>query len=394
MSLPVVDQLDLSGDAVLLRVDFNVPLEGRRVTDDTRIRAALPTIRYLRERGCRTVICSHLGRPKGKRDPSASLEPVAERLVQLLEGEIIFTEEVVGDEVEMLAKDLPAGGILVVDNLRFEDGEKDGDDAFAAQLARLGRVFVNDAFGAMHRPDASIVPVVSHMERAAVGFLVAREVEALDRILEKSEPPFVAILGGAKVSDKIGVIDALSRRCQTLLVGGAMAYTLLAARGHNVGSSKVEEDKITLAKRLLERCEERHTTVLLPIDHVVAQSFAADAPTQTVDSIPDGWMGLDIGPKTVAQYAEAIRAAKTVFWNGPVGVFEWDAFAAGTKGVAEAVAACSGYTVVGGGDSAAAVAKFELGDKIDHISTGGGASLEYIEGKDLPGLKAIRQRGA
>lgn len=394
MSLASIDDLDLQGEDVLLRVDFNVPLDGSRVTDDTRVRAALPTIQALRERRCKVVICSHLGRPKGQRAEKLSLEPAAAVLAGHLDSEVVFAHETVGPDIEQLVRDLPLGGVMVVENLRFNAGEKKADPDFAAALARLGRVFINDAFGAMHRAHASISLVPGHMERAGVGYLVQKELEALSKIVEGPARPLVAILGGAKVSDKIGVIDALSRRCETLIIGGAMAYTFLAARDLPVGDSRVEEDRLLLAQRLLERCEQRGVEVLLPTDHVAAEEFNKEAPTQVMASLREGWMGLDIGPETARRYAKAIAQAKTIFWNGPMGVFEWEQTSGGTRAVAEAVAASEGYTVVGGGDSAAAVAAFGLADAVDHVSTGGGASLEFIEGRELPGIKAIRQRGS
>ncbi len=387
-----IRDIDLKGSEVLLRVDFNVPLKDGSITDDTRIQRALPTIQYLREQGCKAVICSHLGRPDGRPDASLSLEPAASRLAELLDTEILFSPEITGDGVEEIARSLPEGGILVLENLRFHPGEKAGALDFSADLARLGKVYVNDAFGTMHRKDASIAGVPTMMEKAAVGLLVGTEIDALSKLIDSPTRPFVGILGGAKVSDKINVVDALTRRCDTLIVGGAMAYTFLKAKGIHVGGSRIEHNKVKHAQRVLERCESRGVTVLLPTDHVIAEKLSADAETQTVAEIPDGMMGLDIGPETIATYADAISDAGTIFWNGPMGVFEIDQFSNGTKGVAEAVAAAKGYSVIGGGDSAAAVSKFDLAEKVSHVSTGGGASLAFVEGTPLPGIRAISER--
>jgi phosphoglycerate kinase len=383
--------MDLDNRRVLLRVDFNVPMENGQITDDTRIRAALPTIAWLRSKGCKLVIASHLGRPKGP-DATLSLEPAAARLAELINGEVLFAHDIVGDDVELLSKELIPGGVMMLENLRFHPGEKGGDETFAQQLARLGDVYVTDAFGVMHRAETSVSAVVAHFDTAGVGFLVQKEIDALSRCLSGAARPYVAILGGAKVSDKIAVIESLAHRVDHLLIGGAMAYTFLKAQGLPVGASRIEADKLVLAQRLLERCAERGVTVHLPVDHVVNSSFDSTEPARVVEVMADADMGLDIGPATVARYAEVIASAKTVFWNGPMGVFEREMYAAGTRGVAEACAACAGYTVVGGGDSAAAAEKFGLADKFTHVSTGGGASLELIEGKELPGIKAIRAR--
>lgn len=392
MKVPNLESLPLDNKRVFLRVDFNVPMEGGKITDDNRIRAALPTIEFLRKKGCRLIIASHLGRPKGGPSPELSLEPAAARLAELLNCEVKLAHDIVGDDVEMESKELPPGGILMLENLRFHPGEKGGDEAFAQALARLGEVYVDDAFGVMHRAETSVAGVVPYFEHAGVGFLVQKELEALGRCLQGAEKPYVAILGGAKVSDKIAVIESLAHRVDHLIIGGAMAYTFLAAKGVEVGVSRVEAERLGLAQKLLERCAERGVTVHLPIDHVVNDGFDSTAEPRVVSEFGPGDMGLDIGPATVAAYAAVIAGAKTLFWNGPMGVFEKEAYAGGTKGVAEACASCGGYTVVGGGDSAAAAAKFGLAERFTHVSTGGGASLELIEGKDLPGVAAIRKK--
>lgn len=391
--IPTLADLDVQDKIVLVRVDFNVPMDGTTVTDDTRIRGALPTIRHLREHGARLVLASHLGRPKGP-DPAQSLLPAAARLAELLADDVVFSHDIVGDEVADLARELPPRGVMVLENLRFDPGEGSGSPDFARALAKLGDCFVNDAFGTMHREDASIAGVPKHLP-SAVGLLVQREVEMLGALLsgDRAAGSVAAILGGAKVSDKIGVIDALSKRVDHLFIGGAMAYTFLAAQGVPVGASRIEADKVELAQRLLTRCANRGVKVHLPTDHVVATEFSETATPTIVSRIEDGQMGLDVGPDTVRAWSETLARCATVFWNGPLGVFEWESFSGGTRAIAEALAASSATTVVGGGDSAAAVARFGLEDKFTWISTGGGASLEYLENGDLPGLAALRRSG-
>ena len=390
--LPTLDRLGkLDGKRVLCRVDFNVPLADGKITDDTRIVAARPTIDALREAGARLILCSHLGRPKGRRNPALSLLPVAERLAQQMDVEVLFAHDTVGDEITRLSKDLGEGGIMVIENLRFDPREKTGDTDFAQSLAQLGDAFVNDAFGAMHRNHASIGGVPKYLPSAA-GLLVHEEVTALRKLTTRPERPFSAVLGGAKVSDKIGIIEALAQRVDRLFVGGAMAYTLLAARGEAVGASRVEADRLDDARELLDRCESAGVEVYLPVDHVVTDTFAADAEPHVVETIPESMMGLDIGPHTISTWSEPLAGSGTVLWNGPLGVFEWEQFSGGTKAIGEAIANCKGYTVIGGGDSAAAAARFALADRMSHVSTGGGASLTFLEEGDLVGLRALRKR--
>jgi phosphoglycerate kinase len=388
-SLPRLEDLPLQpGNRVLLRADFNVPLsDGGRIEDDLRIRAALPTIEWLLDREAAVICCSHLGRPKGAPDPKYSMAPVAQRLADMLAIEVPLVPEVVGDQASATAAGMGPQSVMMLENLRFEPGETKGDDDLGAALAALADCYVNDAFGAAHRAHASVVGPPRHIPSAA-GRLLAAEIEALGGLLESPAQPFVALLGGSKVSDKIGVIDALLDRCDLLLVGGAMASTFLAAQGHAVGDSLVELDQV-------EQCRTRLDTgkVSVPTDAVIAKEISADALTAVVTAadVPDGWKILDVGPSTAAEYSAEVARAGTVFWNGPMGVFEVEPFAAGTRAVAEAVAAADGYTVVGGGDSAAALAKFGLADKVSHLSTGGGASLEFLEQGDLPGLRALRE---
>ena len=375
-----------SGRRVLLRADLNVPLTNGAIDDDLRITSALPTIEWLLERRSAVVACSHLGRPKGTRDPKLSLAPVAARLGELLGRAVALAPGVVGPAVAERAAALPAGEVLLLENLRFEPGETANDPEFASALTALGDAYVDDAFGAAHRAHASIVGPPARLPCAA-GRLLAREVDVLGHLLDAPARPFVTILGGVKVSDKLGVIDALLEKCDTLLVGGAMAFTFLVAQGYAVGESLVETDMVDRCRSLLDSGR-----VLVPTDVVVAQQMTADATARHVSAsrIPDGWKGLDIGPETAGRFADEIDLAATVLWNGPMGVFELAPFAAGTKTVAEAVADCPGFSVVGGGDSASAVRHLGLTDRIDHVSTGGGASLELLERGDLPGLRALR----
>jgi phosphoglycerate kinase len=385
--VPQLEDLPLErGTRVLLRADFNVPLRDGLIDDDLRITAALPTIAWLRERGARIVCCSHLGRPKGRVDTAFSLAPVATRLAELLGEKVELSPEVTGFASLELSQSIAPGEVVMIENLRFDPGEEANGPAFATNLSELGDVYVNDAFGAAHRAHASIVGPPEVMP-AAAGRLLAREVSVLGGLLDAPKRPFVGVLGGVKVSDKLGVIDALLDRCDSLLIGGAMAFTFLAARGASVGESLVETDHIDHCRELLAAGR-----IEIPTDIVAAEQMTADAATRHVgaNAIPDGWSGFDIGPETAGHYADVIAHAATVLWNGPMGVFELAPFAAGTRTVAEAVADCKGFTVVGGGDSASAVRHMQLADRIDHVSTGGGAALELIELGDLPGLKALR----
>lgn len=393
--LPSIHDLDVQGKTVLVRVDFNVPLDGEVVRDDTRIRAALPTLEALRSAGAKLVICSHLGRPKGRVSPGLSLLPAAARLATLLDTEVVFAHDLCGPGVQELVTTAPEDGVIVLENLRFDPREKKGDPSLAKELAALADCFVNDAFGAMHRGHASITGVPNELPSAA-GLLVQQEINVLIRFLTTGtkssvEKPFAAILGGAKVSDKMGIIGALSSRVDHLFIGGAMAYTFLRARGVDVGRSRVESNRITQAGQLLEACSEAGVTVHLPEDHVVAETFDEDATATRVTEFPEDQMGLDIGEATIAKWSAALSECKTILWNGPMGVFEWPSFASGTKAIAELLAESQAYTVVGGGDSAAAVARFNVSDQMDHISTGGGASLELLEQGDLVGLRALRE---
>ncbi len=386
-----LEQIDVVGRTVFVRVDFNVPLDAQgQITDDARIRAALPTLKYLLERECTLILASHLGRPSGV-DPSCSLKPVADRLTELTGWRVKLARSVVGDEVQALAEGLAPGEILMLENVRFEQGETKNDPALAAAYAELADVYVDDAFGVAHRAHASNVGIVDQIDVSAAGLLLAREVETIEAILSDPPRPLVAIVGGAKVSDKIGVLDAFLERADAILIGGAMCFPFFAAQGHQIGDSLCSDDDIEPARRVLADAQSRGTQLTLPSDLVIGRSFSADTEIRTLDGVdvPAGWIGLDIGPQSAAAYSSVIASAGSVFWNGPMGAFEMEPFAAGTRAVAEAVAGCPGTTVVGGGDSAAALAIFGLEDRVTHMSTGGGATLELIEGATLPAVEAL-----
>ncbi len=391
MNKKTVKDIEVAGKRVLVRADFNVPLnEAGEITDDTRIRAALPTIEYLRNQGAMVILCSHLGRPKGKVVEAMRLTPVARRLSELLKAPVTKTENCIGSEVERVAAAMKPGDVVLLENLRFHAAETENDPDFAKQLAGIADVYVNDAFGTAHRAHAS-TEGVAHYLPAVAGFLMERELAFLGKALAEPTPPFVAILGGAKVSDKIGVIENLLPKVDYLIVGGGMANTFLKAQGREVGESLVEDDKLDLAKDLLKRAGSK---LVLPVDVVVADRFAADAEHNTVaiDKVPDNWRILDIGPKSVERFQNTLQTAKTVVWNGPMGVFEFPTFAAGTVAIAKALAGTTATTIIGGGDSAAAVKQAGLTESMTHISTGGGASLEFLEGKDLPGVAALQDK--
>jgi phosphoglycerate kinase len=390
-----VKDLDVKGKKVFLRVDFNVPLDDERnIRDDTRIKASLPTLTYLLDQGAAIITASHLGRPKGQFKPEFSLRPVAKRLSELISKQVIQAEDVIGDKVEKMKSELKAGQVLLLENLRFYPGETGNDPTFAQQLAQGIDYYVNDAFGACHRAHASIVGIPQLVQKSAAGFLLSKEVEYLSQAVHSPRKPYVAILGGAKVSDKIPVIESLISKSQNILIGGAMAYTFFAAKGFGVGRSLVEEDKKGLALNLLDQATSKGVDLRLPEDHVVAASIDAHAEAKTIKGlpIPSNLMALDIGPQTLERYKGIIARAKTIFWNGPMGVFEIDQFAIGTIQLAQAVADSDAVSIVGGGDSVAAVYKAGVQDRISHISTGGGASLEYIANETLPGIEALKEK--
>ncbi len=393
MGIRTIEQIELKGKRVFIRVDFNVPQdEKHHITDDTRILLSLPTIRFVSENGGKAILASHLGRPKGKKDPKFSLAPVAERLSQLLERKVVFATDCIGEDVQKQIGGMEEGGVLLLENLRFYSEEEKNEESFSKALASLCDVYVNDAFGTAHRAHASTEGMTRFVKIVAAGFLMMKEVESLERALINPQNPYVAILGGAKVSDKIGVIQNLLNKVTTLLIGGGMAYTFLKAEGFQIGKSLVEEDQVEFSLNLIEKAKGK-VKFLLPSDHIAAEQMDIQAKRGIVknDQIPSSWVCLDIGPETVKIFSEEIQSAKTIVWNGPMGVFEMEPFSQGTFGIAKAIANSSAFSIVGGGDSVAAVNKAGVAEKINHISTGGGASLEFLEGKKLPGIEALRR---
>ena len=395
MNKKTIRDIDVQNKKVLVRCDFNVPLdkETGKITDNRRIRAAIPTIEYLIDHNAKVILCSHLGRPKGEFNLKYSLKPVAEELSKLLGKEVKLAKDVIGEDAEKLTSEIKEGEVVLLENVRFHKEEEENDPEFAKKLASFAEIYVNDAFGTAHRAHASTAGVADYLP-AVSGFLIEKELEFLGNALDNPERPFVAILGGAKVSDKIGVIENLLDKVDTLIIGGGMAYTFYKAQGHSIGTSICEEDKIDLANDILNKAKEKNVEILLPIDNHVSAEYSNEAEDKYIDSveIPEGFMGLDIGPKTIELFKNAIKNAKTVVWNGPLGVTEFSKFEEGTKAIAEALAETEAVTVIGGGDSAAAVEKFGLADKMTHISTGGGASLEFLEGKVLPGIACLNNK--
>ena len=394
MNKKTIKDIDLKNKKVLVRCDFNVPMdENKNITDNTRIVAALPTIKYLLENNCAIILCSHLGRPKGEVKPEFSLKPVSKELSKLLDKEIIMANDVIGEDAKSKAENLQPGQIMLLENVRFHREETDNDPEFSKQLASMAEIYVNDAFGAAHRAHASTAGVAQYLP-AVSGFLIEKELQFLGNALNTPERPFVAIMGGAKVSDKIGVIDSLLEKVDTLIIGGGMAYTFFKAQGYGVGDSICELDKLDLAKDLMKKAEEKGVKLMLPVDTKIGKEFKPDTESKTVawTEIPEGWEGFDIGAKSIEIFAEEIRKAKTVVWNGPLGLFEFDQFAIGTNEIAKALGELDATTIIGGGDSAAAVRKAGLEDTMTHISTGGGASLEFLEGKKLPGIECLQDK--
>ncbi len=390
-----IEDLDVKGKRVLMRVDFNVPIDGDgRVADDSRIRAALKSIRYVMGNGGKLILMSHLGRPKGKAVPSLTLRPVAGRLSELLRKPVTQLDDCVGDSVKRAVDEMAPGDVVLLENLRFHAGEEKNDPAFSKELASLGDVYVDDAFGSAHRAHASVVGVTNYISQAAAGYLMQRELNYLGEALKSPKHPFVAILGGVKISTKIGVIESLLAKADSVLIGGAMSYTFLKAEGVPVGSSLVEQDKLELAASLIRKARQEGKELMLPLDHLVARKAEEGSEKKVVgrDGIEEGWLGVDIGPRTIDAYGGKISSAKTVVWNGPMGIFEIADFAEGTEEIAKKVAGSAALTIVGGGDSVAAINRFGLADKVTHVSTGGGASLEFLEGKELPGIAALSDK--
>ena len=388
-----VENLDVKGKKVLVRCDFNVKMENGVITSDKRVVAALPTIRYLIDNGAKLILCSHLGRPNGEFNPEFSMKPVAECLAKHLGQEVKLAADVVGESAQALAADLKEGEVMLLENVRFEPGETKNCPELSKKFADLADLYVSDAFGSVHRAHASTAGVAAYLP-SAVGFLIQKELEVMGGALENPVRPLVAVLGGAKVSDKIGVIENLLEKCDTIIIGGGMAYTFFKAMGNSVGTSICEYDKLDLATALVEKAHEKGVNFLLPVDNVIGKEYKADTPFMRIysDSIPDGWMGLDIGKTTQELFSKSIEGAGTVIWNGPMGVSEWENFAAGTTAVAQAIADSGAISIIGGGDSAAAIKKLGFADKMTHISTGGGASLEFLEGKELPGIACISEK--
>ena len=395
MNKKTVKDIDVNGKKVLVRCDFNVPIDSEtgEITDNRRIRAALPTIQYLLDHNAKVILCSHLGRPKGEFNLKYSLKPVAEELSKLLNKDVKLAKDVIGESAKELTSNMKEGDIVLLENVRFHKEEEQNDPEYSKALASMAEIYVNDAFGTAHRAHSSTTGVADYLP-AVSGFLIEKELEFLGGALENPKHPFVAILGGAKVSDKIGVIENLLDKVDTLIIGGGMAYTFYKAQGHHIGTSICEEDKLDLAKSILEKAQEKGVKLLLPVDNHVSSEYSNNGEEKMVDSteIPDGFMGLDIGPKTIEKFEEAVKDAKTVVWNGPLGVCEFDKFATGTKAVATMLSKLDAITIIGGGDSAAAIEKLGLADKMTHISTGGGASLEFLEGKTLPGIACLQDK--